>query len=241
MVINYLTKSRPGILALLDPDRIPLNEVSPIVKSLCEDGITAILVGTSLMTTSNFEKFVQGVKKSSLKPVIIFPGGVSQVSPKADAIFYLSLLSGRNPEYLIGEQVRAAFLIKEYKLEPIPVGYILIDSGSYTSVEFVSQTRPIPRGKTEIACSHALAGQYLGMKMIYREAGSGGKEHVPLEMVTRVRKTISIPLIVGGGIRNTTTALQIFQAGADYIVIGSIIEKDRKMARKIIKSTEQLK
>lgn len=235
MVLTYLHKNRPGVFALLDPDRISAKQAGPLVRSLCEDGLSAILVGTSFMATSYFDKFVHAVKKACSIPVIIFPGGTNQVSPKADAIFFLSLLSGRNPEYLIGEQARAAFLIREYELEPIPVGYILVDPGSYTSVEFVSQTRPIPRTKPEIAAAHALAGQYMGMKMIYLEAGSGGKMHVPLEMVRQARKTISIPLIVGGGIKDDTTARKMITAGADYIVIGSIIERDRVTARKIIR------
>ena len=235
MVLTYLHKTRPGVFALLDPDRLSLREAGPLVESLCEDGISAILIGTSFMTTSGFDRFVHAVKKSCSKPVIIFPGGTSQVSPHADAIFFLSLLSGRNPEYLIGEQARAAFMIREYRLEPIPVGYLLIDPGSYTSVEFVSQTRPIPRTKPEIACAHALAGQYLGMKMIYLEAGSGGRKSVPPKMVSLVRKTISIPLIVGGGIKSEKAARQMIDAGADYVVIGSVIERDRKTARKIIR------
>ncbi len=240
MVLKYLLKNRPGILALLDPDRTKSAKTRTIVKSLCRDGISGILVGTSFMTTPYFDKFVARIKRAASKPVIIFPGGTSQVSAQADAIFFLSLLSGRNPEYLIGEQTRAAFLIKDYKLEAIPVGYLLIDSGSYTSVEFISQTRPLPRTKPEIACAHALAGQYLGMKMIYLEAGSGGIENVPLKMVQMVKKTISVPLIVGGGIRNPRLAQQIIKAGADYIVIGSIIEQNRLMTRKIIKTIRKL-
>jgi geranylgeranylglyceryl phosphate synthase family protein len=239
MVLKYLQKNRPGVLALLDPDRISAKQAGPLVRSLCADGLSAVLIGTSFMTTISFDKFVAAVKKACSLPVIIFPGGTNQVSAEADAIFFSSLLSGRNPEYLIGEQARAAFLIREYQLEPIPVGYILIDPGSYTSVEFVSQTRPIPRTKPEIAAAHALAGQYMGMKMIYLEAGSGGKMHVPPEMVREVRKTIDLPLIVGGGIKTEATARKMIAAGADYIVIGSIIERDHAMARRIIRRVKK--
>lgn len=240
MVINALLKNRPGILALLDPDRTKLNQAGRIAKSLCDDGISGILVGTSFMITPFFDEFISQIKKNATKPVIIFPGGTSQVSPNADAIFFLSLLSGRNPEYLIGEQTRAAFLIKEYGLEVIPVGYLLIDSGSYTSVEFISQTRPIPSNKPELACAHALAGEYLGMKMIYLEAGSGGKAHVPVAMVKAVRKCVSVPLIVGGGIKSLKVARDIIKAGADYAVIGSIIEQGRSKTRQIIKGIRDL-
>ncbi len=241
MVYEYLLKNRPGIFALIDPDRSDAESIGKLVSDLCEDGLTAIMIGTSFIATPNFDKIARMVKRYSSRPVILFPGGTSQVTRNADAIFYLSLLSGRNPEYLIGEQVRAAFLIREFKLEPISVGYLLIDSGSYTSVEFTSQTKPLPRTKPEIVCAHALAGQYLGMKMIYLEAGSGGKRSVPIEVIRRVRATISIPLIVGGGISNLPTAQRIIRAGADFIVIGSIIEQNPKQAKRIIKGLKGVK
>src|SRR4030042_410641 len=159
------------------------------------------------------------------KPVILFPGCSHQIAKKADAIFFLSLLSGRNSEFLIGEQVKAVFCIKEIGLEVIPVGYILIDSGSYTTVEYISNTRPIPRNKPEVAVAHALTGEYFGMKYTYLEAGSGARMPVPVDMIKKVKKETHISLIVGGGIRTATTARAIVDAGADIIVLGSIIEK----------------
>jgi phosphoglycerol geranylgeranyltransferase len=145
-------------------------------------------------------------------------------------------LSGRNSEFLIGEQVKAVFLIKEYRLEVIPVGYILIESGNYTAVEYMSNTRPIPRAKTEIAVAHALTGEYFGMKYIYLEAGSGAKNPVPAAMIREVKKAITIPLIVGGGIRTADEAKKIIEAGADFIVLGSIIEKSKEQFTKIMRS-----
>jgi phosphoglycerol geranylgeranyltransferase len=150
-------------------------------------------------------------------------------------------LSGRNPEFLIGEQVKAVFLIKEYQLEVIPVGYILIESSNYTAVEYISNTKPIPRAKPEIAMAHALTGEYFGMEYIYLEAGSGAHKSVPKEMIKKVKQTITIPLIVGGGISTKEAAQEIFEAGADYIVLGSIIEKSQKQFKGIMKSSPPLK
>jgi phosphoglycerol geranylgeranyltransferase len=237
-VYTTLNKSRPGVLVLLDPDRTPINRVAQLTQSVCEQGVHGILIGTSLLVSPQFDAFVSAVKQSTDKPVILFPGGSHQVSSHADAVFFLSLLSGRNAQMLIGEQVKAVFLIREYHLEVIPVGYILVESGNYTAVEYISNTRPIPRSKSEIAVAHALAGEYFGMKYIYLEAGSGAEKSVPAEMVKEVKQTISIPLIVGGGIRTAKDARDIIQAGADYIVLGSIIEKSEDQFRDIMRSVQ---
>jgi putative glycerol-1-phosphate prenyltransferase len=144
-------------------------------------------------------------------------------------------LSGRNSAFLIGEQVKAVFLIKEYGLEVIPVGYILVESGNFTTVEYISNTKPIPRSKYEIAVAHALAGQYFGMKYIYLEAGSGAKNPVPSEMVKRVKENINIPLIVGGGLRQYDDVKKAFDAGADFAVLGSIIEQSKQEFQDIMR------
>jgi putative glycerol-1-phosphate prenyltransferase len=144
-------------------------------------------------------------------------------------------LSGRNSEFLIGEQVKAVFLIKECNLEVIPVGYILVEAGNFTTVEYISNTKPIPRLKYEIAVAHALAGQYFGMKYIYLEAGSGAQLPVPCEMVKRVKENIDIPLIVGGGLRQGDDVKKVFDAGADFVVLGSIIEKSRDTFQEIMR------
>ena len=236
VIYNRLNKSRPGVFALFDPDRTSLSKVENLTQLVCKQGVKGILIGTSLLVSPKFDKFVHMVKKNADKPVILFPGGSHQISPCADAIFFLSLLSGRNPEFLIGEQVKAVFLIKEYNLEVIPVGYILVQSGNYTAVEYISNTKPIPAAKPEIAVAHALAGEYFGMKYIYLEAGSGAANPVSKDMVRKVKQAITIPLIVGGGIRTTKQAHEIIEAGADFIVLGSIIEKSEDQFKKIVRS-----
>jgi len=161
-------------------------------------------------------------------PVLVFPGIFNFVSPYADAILFLSMMSSRNPQLLIGEQVRTAPLIKKYDVEAIPTGYFLIESGSLTSVQFMSNSLPIPRTKYDIAVSHALAAQYLGMKVIFFDGGSGAKQSVPAEMIKKVKENISIPMIVGGGIRTPEEAREKVSAGADFIVIGTAIEKNNQ-------------
>jgi phosphoglycerol geranylgeranyltransferase len=235
-VYHALSTATPGILALFDPDRVPEKNIERITSCVCEEGVAGILVGSSLLVSPKLDSFVATVKKYSDKPVILFPGGSHQVSPHADAIFFLSLLSGRNPEFLIGEQVKAVFLVKEYGLEVIPVGYILIESGSRTAVEYISNTKPIPRNKVDIAVAHALAGEYLGMKYIYLEAGSGASQPVPISMVKRVKRAITLPLIVGGGVNTKKGAQQLIDAGADFIVLGSIIERSYVQFKKLMES-----
>ena len=234
-VYNTLNQKRPGVLALFDPDRMSIDRAGEMAKYVSDRGVVGILVGSSLLVSPHLDAFISAVKKHTAKPVILFPGGSHQVSPNADAIFFLSLLSGRNAEYLVGEQVKAVFLVKEYGLDVIPVGYILIESGHCTAVEYISNTRPIPRLKPEIAMAHALTGEYFGMKYIYLEAGSGADQAVPLDMVTKVKATISIPLIVGGGVRSAETAQALIKAGADYIVLGSIIERSKEQFELIMK------
>lgn len=235
-VYHHLTKSRPGVLALFDPDRMTAGRVEILSRFACENGCQGILVGSSILVTAGCDRFVAAVKRGADKPVILFPGCTQQLSRRADALFYLSLISGRNPELLIGEHVRSAFLIREFGLEVIPVGYILVESGNYTSVEFISNTKPLPRNKWEICAAHALAGQFLGMKFIYLEAGSGARQPVPDRLVRRVRRVIDIPLIVGGGIRTVADARRIIDAGADYIVLGSILERSPAGFKRIVRS-----
>lgn len=235
-IYKSLNREKPGVLALFDPDRIPEEKIGSTTKFVCEQGVTGILVGTSLLKFPRFDKFVKLVKEDADKPVILFPGGSHQVSPDADALFFLSMLSSRNPELLVGEQVKAVFLIKEYNIEVIPVAYLLIESGNYTAVEYISNSKPIPRSKPEIAVAHAVAGEYFGMKYVYLEAGSGAEKPVPVEMVKQVKQAISLPLIVGGGIRTAQDAGEIMKAGADFIVLGSIIERSKEQFKEIMRS-----
>jgi phosphoglycerol geranylgeranyltransferase len=169
---------------------------------------------------------VTRLREESGIPTILFPGGSTQLSAHADAILFLSLLSGRNPEFLIGEQVRAAPIIREYELEPIPTAYLLIEGGVYTSVQFMSGTFPIPRDKPDIAMAHALTAQYLGMKLLYLEGGSGAKWAVPDEMIRCIRTYTDLPVIVGGGITKPEMAAAKVRAGAHFVVTGNVLEGD---------------
>ncbi|MDH4210453.1 MAG: geranylgeranylglyceryl/heptaprenylglyceryl phosphate synthase [candidate division WOR-3 bacterium] len=234
-IYDQLNSVKPGVLGLLDPDRISTEDVGTVTKFVCDNGVKGILIGSSLLVTPHFDKFVHAVSSNANCPVILFPGGSHQVCSSADAIFFLSLLSGRNSEFLIGEQVKAVFLIRDCGLEVIPVGYILVESGNFTAVEYISNTKPIPRAKPEIAVAHALAGQYFGMKYIYLEAGSGAQNPVPHTMVEKVRHNVDIPLIVGGGLREYDEVRKALDAGADFVVLGSIIERSETKFKDIMR------
>ena len=226
MLCHQFKTSRKQLAVLIDPDKQNEESLAQLVE-LAENARTDfVLVGGSLLLEDRFEKIITYIKEHSQIPVIIFPGSSYQVSEKADAILFLSLISGRNPEYLIGQQVIAAPLIKEAKLETIPTGYLLIDGGRTSTTSYITQTVPIPNDKPDIAVATALAGEMLGMKLIYLEAGSGAINSVSAEMVQAVKKNISVPLIVGGGIRSAEQAEEICKAGADRIVVGNILEKD---------------
>ena len=205
--------------------------IDSLIPNICANGVDAILVGGSIIGGSNFDNFVKGVKSHSTVPVIIFPGNSTQLSRHADAIFFLSLISGRNPEYLIGEHVKASPIIKEFGLEVIPTGYLLIESGNLTSVLFMSHTLPIPRDKLDIAKYHALAAEYLGMKFVYLDAGSGAQKSIPEEMISTIKDYISIPILVGGGIRSPEDARSKVEAGAQGIIIGTVLQENQKLIK----------
>lgn len=238
MVYEQLIQGAPGLLALLDPDRIDRERLDRIVDQISGSGMRGILVGTSILFSPDLDDLLIRVKARSRVPVILFPAGAYQVSPHADAIFFLTLVSGRNPELLIGEQVRAAPLILRYGLEVISVGYILLESGSTTAVEFMSSTRPIPQEKPELVVAHALAAQYLGVKFVYLEAGSGAKFGVSPELIKLVRSQLQIPLIVGGGVRTCRDAKRCVAAGADLVVVGSALEADYSLSAQFVKAIQ---
>jgi putative glycerol-1-phosphate prenyltransferase len=225
-LLEIKSRRGAGYLTLLDPDRLSIEELELRADRCIEAGADAILIGSSLMLSSGYSECFKRIKSRTDLPVICFPGSTSQVTSSADAILFLSMISGRNPELLIGEHVRAAPIIKEYGIEPISTGYILVESGMVTSVEFMSQTKPLPRTKTDIAMAHALAAEYLGMKAIYLETGSGSNESVPLKMISDVSNYVSLPIIVGGGIRDDILAREIVEAGASFVVTGSLVEDD---------------
>ncbi|APF17515.1 Geranylgeranylglyceryl phosphate synthase [Caldithrix abyssi DSM 13497] len=214
-----------GYLVLIDPDKTPAHSLPAIMENAIASGVDAFLVGGSLLLTPQFDQYVEQFKKYAQElPVIIFPGGVHQVSRHADAILFLSLLSGRNPDHLIGTQVLAAPIIHSLKLEAISTAYLLIESGEVTSAEFMSGTRPLPRKKPEIAVAHALAAEYFGFKFIYLEGGSGAQQAVPAEIIAAVDAHVNVPLIVGGGIRTPEDAAKKVEAGASFIVTGNVLE-----------------
>ena len=228
--LEYLLQVREekgaGYLALIDPDKVDRTALVDRAVQCMENGVDALLIGSSLLFSSDLDEAVGLVKRAVNIPVVLFPGDADHLSRYADAILFLSLLSGRNPYYLIGAQCRAAPLIKNLEIEPIPTGYLLIASGHPTSAEFMSDTRPIPCEKSSIAMAHALAAEYLGMRLVYLEAGSGARFPVPSDMIRQVRDYVSVPLIVGGGIRDPRTASEKVDAGADFIVIGSVLEEE---------------
>jgi len=216
-----------GYLVLLDPDKRPVEELVSTAKECEARGVDGLLIGGSLIFSAQFDGVVKSIKASVSIPVILFPGNGRQLSRYADAVLFMSLISGRNPYYLIGEQVLSAPTIQSLGLEPISTGYMLVESGNTTSVEFMSDTRPLPREKPEIAVAHALAAEYLGMKMVYLEAGSGAEYSVPEEMIQAVREAVSIPLIVGGGIRTPDEAQEKVRAGASFVVTGNVLEEEK--------------
>ena len=225
-LINTIKEKGAAYLVLLDPDKLPENKLAGFLKHCEKSGVDGFLVGGSLMVNGDFESFIEKVKTYTNLPSIIFPGSITQVSSFADAILFLSVVSGRNPEHLIGKHVLAAPSIKKSGIEPISTAYILVDSGSTTTAVYMSGSLPIPRSKPEIAAATALASEYLGMKLIYLEAGSGADNSVPNEMIKAVSSQCTIPVIVGGGIRNPQTAREKVENGASIIVTGNYFEDE---------------
>ncbi|MEZ4999245.1 MAG: geranylgeranylglyceryl/heptaprenylglyceryl phosphate synthase [Bacteroidales bacterium] len=226
-MISNLEK-RKNIALLLDPDKVSDDSIEITLSSAGSSGTDFIFVGGSLTFTDS-AALIDRIKEKSETPVILFPGNLLQLNDRADGIMLLSLISGRNPELLVGNHVIAAPFLKKMKSRVIPVGYILVNCGARTSVEYMSQTDSIPSTKTDIAVATALAGEMLGLKVIYLEAGSGADSHVPLKMIRQVRENIDIPLIVGGGIRDEAAVREIFEAGADIIVLGNGCENNTKL------------
>ena len=219
-------QNRQKLLAiLLDPDKVSLKNIKKTSKDLKKSKADIVLIGGSLLSKNHFKKLIKKLKKYCDLPLVIFPGNTMQISKKADALLFLSLISGRNAEYLIGKHVEVAPLLKQKKLETIATGYMLIENGHTTSVEYISNTRPIPRAKPDIAVATAIAGEMLGLQMFYLEAGSGAKEPVPVEMIRQVAHSVDIPLWVGGGIRTRAQVLQAWNAGADVVVVGTAFEQ----------------
>jgi phosphoglycerol geranylgeranyltransferase len=220
-------EKKKSIAVLVDPDKAEdPSRLQQLINLAIENCVDYFFVGGSLVTSANLSDVVKRIKDSVAMPVILFPGNAIQVEASADAILFLSLISGRNPELLIGQHVVAAPILRNTRLEVIPTGYMLINSGKITSVAYISNTMPIPDDKYSLAASTAMAGQMLGLQTIYIDAGSGAEKEISARMIAAVRKSVTIPLIVGGGINSSLKAITALEAGADMIVIGNALEKD---------------
>jgi phosphoglycerol geranylgeranyltransferase len=217
---------KKGFAILIDPDKLAMDGLPALASKINASGIDFVLVGGSLLMNERIRELVPALKRVLRPPVILFPGNLNQVSPGADAILFLSLISGRNPDLLIGNHVVAAPLLKQSGMEVLPTGYMLIDSGRPTSAHYMSNTMPIPHDKPEIAACTAMAGELLGLQLLYMDAGSGAERTISTEMISAVAGAVEIPLIVGGGIRSKKQAEAILKAGADIIVVGNAFEAD---------------
>jgi phosphoglycerol geranylgeranyltransferase len=221
---------KKSIAILIDPDKVEEpSHLNQLINLASENCVDFFFVGGSLVTTINLSEVVKQIKQNVTIPVILFPGNSMQIDSSADAILFLSLISGRNPELLIGQHVIAAPVIRNTKLEVIPTGYMLINSGRTTSVAYISNTMPIPDDKYSLAACTAMAGEMLGLQAIYIDAGSGAEKEISARMIASVRKAINVPLIVGGGINTSQKAFKALEAGADMIVIGNALEKEPEL------------
>jgi putative glycerol-1-phosphate prenyltransferase len=226
---NILTAKQANkklLAILIDPDKTKAEEIESLSQKINQSPATHIFIGGSIVEQICIDSLIIEIKKYCHLPILIFPGHPSQISNEADGILFLSLLSGRNPDYLIEHHINSVDILTNSTLEIISTGYILINGGNETAVQRVSQTLPIENKNIELAYKTAKAGEYLGKKLIYLEAGSGANNHVSLEMISFISKNISVPLIVGGGIRNISKIEEIFKAGADLVVIGTAFEND---------------
>lgn len=245
MILQSLIKRKKqnikSLAVLVDPDKIQNNQVLEEISLLCTaNNVDFIFVGGSLLVSGSLGDTVQYFKTNSSLPVILFPGSNLHIDKSADAILFLSLISGRNPDYLIGQHVPAAPILRKSKIEVLSTGYILIGNDANTTVAHISQTSPIPTMKSDIAICTAMAGEMLGMKLIYLDAGSGPKEEVPGTIIDGVSNTVSTPLIVGGGINTPQKAMIAYESGADMIVLGTAVEKNKNFIAKAAKIKEEL-
>jgi phosphoglycerol geranylgeranyltransferase len=226
---SLLDKKKSGyksFAVLIDPDKVNTSSLLETVRLAIEAKVDYIFAGGSLVISDHLDACIRQIKEACSIPVLLFPGSPSQISKQADALLYLSLISGRNADYLIGQHVISAPFVKSSGLEIIPTGYMVIDGGAATTVSYISNASPVPADKPDIAMCTAMAGEMLGMKLIYMDAGSGAKKAISEAMISTVAAHIDVPLIVGGGIRDAEKAYLNCKAGADVIVVGNAIEKD---------------
>lgn len=235
---QLLHKSQNGIKSfavLLDPDKLDDNALKKIIKLSKESSIDYFFLGGSLLSKYNLPEIIDAIKVHTNIPVVLFPGGYLQVEPSADAILLLSLISGRNADFLIGQHVVAAPIIKQSKLEVLPTGYLLVDCGKQTTASYISNTTPLPYDKPSIAAATAMAGEMLGLKLMYLDGGSGAMQPISTQTITAVKRSVDCPLIVGGGLNSIDKASAALNAGADLIVVGTGIESDPTLMVEISK------
>ncbi len=240
IITQQKSNAKKGFAVLIDPDKINDQSLNQTIEIAVKSKVDYFFVGGSLVVTDTLDTVVASIKKQCNIPVILFPGSPDQITPKADALLYLSLISGRNAELLIGQHVISAPFVKKSGLEIISVGYMLIDGGSPTTVSYISNSNPIPANKNDIALCTAMAGEMLGQKLIYMDAGSGAQNAIPTEMIAKVSAHIQIPLVVGGGITTPEKAKQNCIAGADIIVVGNAVEKDPALIQAIAEAIHSL-
>lgn len=226
-------RGKKSIALLIDPDDLGELDLTRLLNNAIENKVEFIFVGGSLITSDKLTDLVEYIKSYTSIPCILFPGNAMHVELNADAILFLSLISGRNPELLIGQHVLAAPLLKKSDIEVIPTGYMLVNSGKPTSVSYISNSQPIPNDKPSIAASTAMAGEMLGLQVIYMDAGSGAEEPISARVIRAVRKNIACPLIVGGGINSVAKAKVAFQAGADVLVLGNGVQKNLALLNEV--------
>ena len=232
-ILERKQKQQKSFAVLIDPDKVNDNNLDELIQLAHESKVDYFFVGGSLVVSDCLESCVKKIKSEIDIPVILFPGSPSQITNHADALLYLSLISGRNPELLIGQHVVSAPAVKKSGLEIMSTGYMVIDGGAPTTVSYISNASPLPSDKPEIAMCTAMAGEMLGMKLIYMDAGSGAKRAISENMIQKVASCISVPLIVGGGITDPEKAYLNCKAGADVIVVGNAIEKDASLIKEI--------
>ncbi len=231
-ILTSISKGEKLLAVLIDPDKIP-KDISDFIQKVNNSIITHIFVGGSTVDDLATEILVSEIKKFTNLPVVLFPGDVTQITNKADALLFLSLISGRNPKYLIEKHIEAVSVLKHTNLEVIPTGYILIENGKETAVQKVTQTKPLSPNNVQYVVDTALAGELLGMKLIYLEAGSGAKIPVAIDMISEVKNELTIPLIVGGGIKTKEQLDAAYNSGANMVVIGTAFEEDESFFNKL--------
>ncbi len=234
-------QGKKSFAVLIDPDKVNDDNMVQLIELAISSDVDYFFVGGSLVISDYLDECVQLIKKSCSIPVVLFPGSPSQISKYADALLYLSLISGRNPELLIGQHVVSAPIVKQSGLEIMPTGYMVIDGGAPTTVSYISNAAPLPSDKNEIAMCTAMAGEMLGMKLIYMDAGSGAQKPISESMIKKVSQCIDVPLIIGGGITTPEKAYLNCKAGADVIVVGNAIEKDSSLIKEMANAVHGLR